>query len=133
MLTKFPFLIFAVLGYNAIAFFSSLMWDMTMLEIAMVSGVTWSVSLSDIFLVGALFLLFIEIIKATHTGASSLFDHALSTLLFIFCLVEFLLVAKAGTSTFFILTVITLIDVIAGFSITIRAARRDFAVGPDRF
>ncbi len=133
MLTKFPFLIFAVIGYNAIAFFSSLTWDMTVFEVAMVSGVVWRLSLGDIFLVASLFLLFIEILKATHTGASSLFDHALSTLLFVFCLVEFLLVAQAATSTFFILTIITLIDVIAGFSITIRAARRDFAVGPDRY
>ncbi|HHK75307.1 MAG TPA: hypothetical protein ENJ57_09105 [Rhizobiales bacterium] len=133
MLTKFPFLILALIGYNAIAFFSSLTWDMTVFQIAMVSGVVWRLSVGDIFLVACLFLLFIEIIKATHTGASALFDHALSTLLFVLCLVEFLLVARAATSTFFILTVIALIDVIAGFSITIRAARRDFAVGPDRY
>jgi hypothetical protein len=46
--------------------------------------------------------------------------------LFVVCLIEFLVVRQAATSEFFFILVVTLIDVIAGFSITIRAARRDF-------
>ena len=56
-------------------------------------------------------------------------EHILSTLVFVVCIVEFLLVDKAATSTFFLMTVISFVDVVAGFSITIRAARRDFSVG----
>jgi hypothetical protein len=43
-------------------------------------------------------------------------------------LVEFLLVARAGTSTFFILMVISLVDVLAGFIITARTAQRDIQI-----
>ena len=39
---------------------------------------------------------------------------------------EFLVVPAAATSEFFFILFVTLIDVVAGFSITIRGARRDF-------
>ena len=55
-------------------------------------------------------------------------DHILSMVLFIVMLVEFLLVARAGTSTFFILMVISLVDVLAGFIITARTAQRDIQI-----
>ena len=48
--------------------------------------------------------------------------------LFIVCIVELLLVPEAATSTFFLLTLIALIDVVAGYSVTIRGALRDLSV-----
>jgi len=39
-------------------------------------------------------------------------------------LVEFLLVPQAGTSTFFLLTMIGLVDVLGGFIIGIRSSQR---------
>jgi hypothetical protein len=50
-------------------------------------------------------------------------------LVFIVCLVEFLLLPNFQTSTFFILTVMSLLDVLAGVVVTIVSARRDFSVG----
>jgi hypothetical protein len=99
----------------------------------MLSGSLWIFTLSDLVVAGTLFLLFIEILKATRTSGNSLIDHALSTIVFIICLIEFLVVPEAATSLFFFITLIALIDVIAGFSVTISAARRDFAVGPPSF
>ena len=40
-------------------------------------------------------------------------------------LVEFLLVQGAATSVFFLLMLMTLVDVMAGFSVSIRSATRD--------
>ena len=56
-------------------------------------------------------------------------NHAVSMLLFIVCLVQFLLFENFATSIFFILTMTTLLDVLAGVVVTIVSARRDFAVG----
>ncbi len=95
----------------------------------MISGATWTLTIGDLVTITTLVLLFVELIKATRTGGSSIVDHALSTILFVICLVEFLVVRQAATSEFFFIMVVTLIDVIAGFSITIRAARRDFGFG----
>ena len=49
-------------------------------------------------------------------------------LVFIAFLIEFLMVPAAGT-TFLVLALMSLLDVIAGFSISIFAARRDMAIG----
>jgi hypothetical protein len=74
-------------------------------------------------------VLFIEIVKATYTGTASMIDHGLSMLVFIAFLVEFLLVPQASSSVFFLLMMAALIDVIAGFTIGIRVAKRDIGFG----
>jgi len=51
--------------------------------------------------------------------------HMLSAVLFAVCLVEFLLVKEAATSTFFILLTICFVDMLAGFTISIRTAQRN--------
>ena len=52
-----------------------------------------------------------------------------ANLLFVVCLILFLIWDRAATSTFFLLVLMATIDVIAGFSVTINAARRDRSVG----
>jgi hypothetical protein len=79
----------------------------------------------------ALFVLFFEILKSTRTGGNSVVDHALSMIVFVVCLILFLIWPPAATSLFFLIMLTSLIDVIAGFSVTIRAARRDYTVGGD--
>ncbi len=104
-------------------------FDLQLFDLSMISGAEWTLTLGDLVIIITLILLFVELIKATRTGGSSIVDHALSTLLFVICLVEFLMVKEAATSVFFFIMIVTLIDVVAGFSITIRAARRDFGFG----
>jgi hypothetical protein len=58
----------------------------------------------------------------------SVLDHILSMGLFIAMLIEFLLVRQAGTSTFFILMMISVVDVLGGFIITLRTAQRDMMI-----
>jgi hypothetical protein len=133
MILSVPFLIFSVIAYNAIVFMTGTPFNTTVFDVPMLSGAVWTFKLGDLLVAGTLFLLFIEILKATRTSGNSLVDHALSTIVFIICIIEFLVVPEAATSLFFFITLIALIDVIAGFSVTIRAARRDFAVGPQSY
>lgn len=87
--------------------------------------VSWDVSFGTLLVLLALFFLFIELLKSTATGTSAIFNHALSMLVFIICLVEFLLHPAFATSTFFIIMVMSLLDVLAGVVVTIVSARRD--------
>lgn len=98
-------------------------------SLGLMSGATWSFSVHDAFVVSGVLLLYFEIFKSTGTGMASVLDHTLSMLVFIVFLVEFLVVAACGTSTFFALALMSLLDVIAGFTVSIVAARRDFAIG----
>ncbi|MEM9573936.1 MAG: hypothetical protein AAF870_01760, partial [Pseudomonadota bacterium] len=72
--------------------------------------------------------LFFEVLKSTRTSNTSVLDHLFSTVVFIAFLVEFLLVPGAGTAIFFLLMVMSLVDLMAGFSVSIRSAGRDVSM-----
>jgi hypothetical protein len=96
-----------------------------LIGIPMASHVVWSVSLGDLFLGGSLVVLFVELLKSTSSHQAAIINHSLSMVLFIACLVEFLLFPAFATSTFFLLTLMVLLDVLAGFIVTIVASRRE--------
>jgi len=98
-------------------------------SVTMMSGGVWTMSAGDLLVLLALVLLFIEMIKATRTSNLSVIDHVLSTFVFVAFLVEFLLVPAAAHPVFFTLMVISLIDAMAGFSVSIRSAGRDLNMG----
>lgn len=104
-------------------------WATEMLSLTMMSGGVFTLTLGDVLVVIALLLFFIEIVKATRTTSASVVDHLLSTFVFVAFLVEFLLVRAAAHSVFFILMVIALLDVLAGFSVSLRSAHRDVTFG----
>jgi hypothetical protein len=97
-------------------------------SVTMMSGGVWTMSVGDLLITIALVLLFVEMMKSTRSSNASIVDHLLSTFVFVAFLVEFLLVRGAAHPVFFTLMVITLIDVLAGFSVTIRTAGRDLNV-----
>ncbi|QIA21461.1 hypothetical protein [Mesorhizobium sp. AA22] len=104
-------------------------WASQMFSIRMMSGGVFSMTLGDLIVLIGLLLFFIEIVKSTRTSNASIMDHLLSTFVFVAFLVEFLLVKGAAHSVFFTLMVITLVDVLAGFSVSMRAATRDINMG----
>jgi hypothetical protein len=103
-------------------------WENLILRVDMMSGATFTLTMGEGLIVLALLLLFVEILKATRVGSWTILDHLLSTLVLVAYLVEFLLVGQAASSTFFVLMVVTLIDVIAGYSVSIRNASRDLTI-----
>lgn len=105
------------------------MMSKPMLTFPMISGVNWAITNSDMLILFSIALLFMEILKSTSTGTATIINHAISMILFIVCLVEFLLLPNFATSVFFIITIMTLLDVLAGVVVTIVSARRDFGVG----
>ena len=101
------------------------------LGLPMISGVEWVLTKGDAIVLLAVIFLFLEILKSTSTGTATIINHGISLLIFILCLVQFLLMPNFATSTFFILTAMTLLDVLAGVIVTIVSARRDFGVAGD--
>lgn len=129
-LSSVPLLAFVVMAYVAFAS-GGADFALTRFTVAMPSGGEWQISLGDMMLAFSLFVLFFEILKSTRTGGNSVVDHALSMIVFVVCLILFLIWDRAASSTFFLLMLMAMIDVIAGFSVTINAARRDYSThGP---
>jgi hypothetical protein len=143
-LRAIPLTVLAFILYNVIVLFSGLSATDTttdgaaaarallgteIFSLPMISGANWTFTWGDLILIATLTVLFIEILKATYTSTSSLVDHGLSMLIFIAALIEFMVVPQAATSVFFLILIALLIDVIAGFTIGIRVAKRDIGFG----
>ena len=103
--------------------------DFTLFSLPMLSGVKWQLRASDLLLLFALLMLSLEIVKSTSTKSGAIMNHASSMGLLIFCLIGFLIFPNFATSVFFFLTMMCLLDVLAGVMVTIVSARRDFGVG----
>jgi|SRR5579871_1121010 hypothetical protein len=129
----FPLLLVPFALYNMIAFLTpGVAWTAPVTTVHMMSGQDWVLTWEDMLLAFAILLLAVEIVKATRMGMRSIVDHVLAMALFIAMLVEFLLVQRAGTSTFFLLTMIGLVDVLVGFIVSIRSARHQLEIEAER-
>ncbi len=129
----FPLLIIPFALYNIIAFVSGTTFTAPVFELPMLSGMRLPLSVGDLLVALGIMLLYVEILKSTRLSTRAITDHVLSLLLFIAMTGEFMIVQRAGTSTFFLLVALSFVDVIGGFSVTIRTAQRDLAVdGVDR-
>ena len=140
ILRMIPLMLLVLIGYFAVALAAgdpiageadpmlALLTD-PWFAVTLPSGGTWTFTLEHLFIGVALVFLFFELVKATGIGHAAIAEMAISTIVFILFLVFFLTVQSAATSLFFILTMISFIDVLAGYIIGIKVARRDFSVG----
>jgi len=127
-----PFLAALVIVYLIIAFIDMTSFASVLFNITLPSGGVWTFTIGDLILLFGLLMLFAEIVKATRTSHVSIADHALSMITFVVCLLCFLLLPQAATSVFFLLMWMTAVDVIAGFTVSLTGARRDFGMGTDQ-
>jgi len=120
-----PLLVIPLLAYVAFAG-AGADFDIQRFSIALPSGGVWQLGLGTILLALALVLLFFQLLKATRGGGASITENALSTMVFAACLILFLVWDRAATSTFFLLTLMSMVDVIAAFAVTVNAARHEY-------
>ncbi len=124
-----PLLVLPFVAYNLVVFTifrgNPVNWGAGMFAVPMPSGMPWAVSAGDFLLVVGIVCLFIEVLKSTNSGRTSIVEHMLSMVVFVLFLVEFLIVGAAASSVFFLLMVMSLIDVVAGFTVSITSANRD--------
>ncbi len=135
--TIFPLLTIPVLIYNFMAWsgaaFNSAQsvrnrLNEDFLFVPMTSGTDWTITPGHALICVGLLTLFFELLKSTGIGRAAIINHAFSMVLFIICLVEFLMLSAFATSVFFLIMLMCLLDVMAGFIVTLAAARRDIGV-----
>ena len=126
MLAAIPLLGFALIIANVLSLVGAQGFDTVWMQFVLPSDATVSMTTGWTIALLALVLLYVEIFKATRTGNASIIDHALSLVVFVIALVEFLIWPRFAHPSFLVLLVMTLIDVIAGFTVTISSARRDW-------
>ncbi len=135
--TVFPLLIVPVAIYNVIAWsgheFSGPeavreRMNEVFLHVPMASDALWTITPGHALIAITVLLLFFELLKSTGFGRAAIMNHAFSMVLFIICIIEFLMFPAFATSVFFLIMLMCLLDVMAGFMVTIASARRDFGV-----
>lgn len=127
-----PLLVVPFVLYNIAVFLffggNPVNWGAGLFSIPMPSGMPWAITAGDLLLVVGIVALFFEVLKSTQTARNSILEHMFSMLLFVAFLIEFLLVGAASSSVFFLLMVMSLIDVVAGFTVSITSASRDVSM-----
>ena len=126
--TIFPLMIIPVIIYNVLALggnaFSTVdalreRLDTDFMAVHMTSGVPWDITPGHALITLSLMMLFFELLKSTGTGRAAVMNHAFSMILFIVCLVEFMMFPAFATSVFFLVMLMTLLDVMAGFMLSL--------------
>src|SRR5215475_11482601 len=124
----FPLLLIPLAIYNIIAL---LMPDVPLsgplVKLTLVPGIEWQVTLGDILLALGLLLLLLEIIKGAR-GPKYLTDHLLSFVVFAGAAAEFVMLPKFGTSTFFLLSLMAMVDFFGGIALRTRRVAAPAAV-----
>jgi hypothetical protein len=127
----FPLLLIPLAVYNIIVF---LMPGVSLAEpvftVPLMSGAPWPVSLSDLLLALGIVLLLFEVIKGARPGAKFLTDHLLSLLVCGAAAAEFLLLPRFGSSTFFLLVLLSSADFLSGIALRTRRGAVATKVSP---
>ena len=123
----FPLLLIPLAIYNIIVFLMpGVSFTDPLVKLPLVSGAELPVTLSDVLLTLGILLLLAEVIKGARPGAKYLTDHLLSLIVFGAAAAEFVLWPKFGTSTYFLLTALALVDFVSGLAL--RTRRRPVVV-----
>jgi hypothetical protein len=126
----FPLLLIPLAIYNIIVFLMpGVSFADPLVRLTLMSGAEWPLTLGDMLLALAILMLLFEVIKGARPGAKYLTDHLLSLIVFGGAAAEFLLWPRFGSSTYFLLTMLALVDFLSG--IALRARRGTLATsGP---
>ena len=123
---SFPLLAIIVMLYSGFALTAPGWLDAVQFELPLLSGRSLPFYGGDLLLVLALILLCVEVYRATSSSTGAILNHVLSLVGFIIALIEFLVLPRMANITFFLIVLMTLSDVIAGFTVTVSSSRRDW-------
>src|SRR5471030_762710 len=95
--------------------------------LTLMSGVAWPVTLSDVLIALGIVLLLFEVIKGARPGSKYFMDHLLSLVVFAGAAAEFVMLPPFGTSTYFLLAMLALVDFLSGVALRARRNARPAA------
>jgi hypothetical protein len=120
-MVSFPLLLIPLAIYNIIVWLMpGLSFADPLVKLTLVSGTEWPITLGDILLALSVVLLLLEVVKGARPGAKYLTDHLLSLVVFGAAAAEFVLWPKFGTSIYFLLTLLALVEFLSGVTLHTR-------------
>ena len=121
----FPLLLIPLAICNIIVFLMpGVAFATPLFTLALMSGAGWQVTLSDVLIALGILMLMFEVIKGARPGAKYFMDHLLSLVVFAGAAAEFVLLPQFGNSTYFLLTMLALVDFLCGVALRVRRNAR---------
>lgn len=134
-ISQFPLFGFLLIIYNIISgtmFYSNpndFYIDHIVLSLHLPSNVDFKVTYIELWIIASLCVLVIESIRRTTQTYTTILKHTFSVIIFFLYTIEFVLVPFATNPAFFIMLLLSGIDIIVGSVIVISAARQDIVIG----
>ena len=123
-ITAFPVLAIVIAAYLLMASGGDMMIDGDAYSVTLMSGVEMTLRGGDFFVIAGLVALFLEMVKLAGGGAVSNLRHVLAIVTFIVAANAFVLLDYAGTPSFLLLVIMSLIVVLANGVASFRNAGR---------
>jgi hypothetical protein len=124
-----PLLMFPFTVYNILVFLMpGFSWSNEIWHFRVISGGELGLTSGDAMIAAAVVLLLIEMLKSGRMSRRNVVDHLLSLTLFAGMMAEFMLVKAVVSNTFFLLLVVSFVDVVGGFAVSAPAIPSDVSV-----
>ncbi len=125
MMIGFPLLLIPLAIVNILVFLMpGVSFTDPIFTVPLLSQAAWKITFGDMLIAFSMLLLLVEVIKGARPGGKYFTDHFLALLVFAGAVAEFLLLPQFATSVFFLLTVLMLVDFLAGISLRLRSETR---------
>lgn len=123
-IAAFPVLAIVIAAYLLMASGGSMMIDADAYSMTLMSGAEMTLRGGDFFVIAGLVALVVDVLKLRGAGRPSNLQHGLAIATFLVALNGLAMFDFAATATFFLLMVMTLLLVLAGFIATVLGLRR---------
>src|SRR6185312_5446646 len=121
----FPLLLIPLAICNIIIFLMpGVLFTAPLFTLMLMSGVACPVTLGDVLIALGIVLLLFEVIKGARPGAKYFSDHLLSLIVFGGAAAEFVMLPQFGSSTYFLLTLLALVDFLSSLALRMRRSAR---------
>ena len=128
----FPLFAIILISYNILAFWEtgsqSTALSYNLFTIKLISGASVKLTVESFLIIAGLHVLYFNILKSTRSTVDTMISQSLSVTVFIVFVIQFIIVKRAGTAHFLILTLMSMLDVIGGFTVAVSTARRDVSI-----
>jgi len=123
----FPIQIFAALAYGLFALAAqdvphALATDL--INVQLPSGASWELTIGQLFILGGILCLFIELLKSVNPTDSAIAEFSISAIVSVVFLLFFVLWKPFGTTEFFLITMMSLLDFVVGGFVLVAVSRR---------
>ena len=123
-IAAFPVLAIVIVAYLLMASGGGMMIDADAYSMTLMSGAEMTLRGGDFFVIAGLVALAIDLLKLRGAGRPTALQHGLAIATFLVALNCLAMFDYAATATFFLLMVMTLLLVLAGFIATVLGLRR---------